>query len=94
VIISAAVGPPPTWKGNGGARCDIYLSTDCGRRFRTVVRNLPGGVHRKALMINSKVPSEIVFGTSMGDLYYSNDGGETFDLEASDLGDLRTVLFA
>jgi photosystem II stability/assembly factor-like uncharacterized protein len=94
VIISAAQGPPPTWSGPEGARCDIYLSTDAGRRFRTVVRGLEGGVHRKALVINSKVPSEIVFGTSTGQLFYSNDGGETFDEEATDLGNLKTIVFA
>lgn len=94
VIISAAQGPPPTWRGPEGARCDIYLSTDAGRRFRTVVRGLEGGVHRKALVINSKVPSEIVFGTSTGQLFYSNDGGETFDEEATDLGNLKTIVFA
>ncbi|MDQ4149531.1 MAG: hypothetical protein M3164_06015 [Actinomycetota bacterium] len=94
VIISAASGPPPTWRGPGGAQCDIYLSTDAGRRFRTVVRGLSGGVHRKALVINTKVPSEIVFGTSTGELYYSNDGGETFDLTADGLGDIRTIVFA
>ncbi len=94
VIVSAAQGPPPMWDGPDGAQCDIYLSTDSGRRFRTVVRGLEGGVHRKALVINSKVPSEIVFGTSTGQLFYSNDGGETFDEEATDLGDLRTIVFA
>ncbi|HEX2149888.1 MAG TPA: hypothetical protein VHI31_06940 [Actinomycetota bacterium] len=94
VIVSAAQGPPPTWEGAEGALCDIYLSTDSGRRFRTVVRGLEGGVRRKALVINSKVPSEIVFGTSTGQLFYSNDGGETFDEEATDLGDLRTIVFA
>jgi photosystem II stability/assembly factor-like uncharacterized protein len=94
VIISAAGGPPPMWNSSGGAKCDIYLSTDSGRRFRTVVRGLIGGVHRKALVINAKVPSEIVFGTSTGELYYSNDGGETFDLTADNLGDLRTIVFA
>lgn len=94
VIISAAAGPPPTWNGSGGAKCDIYLSTDSGRRFRTVVKGLAGGVHRNALVINVKVPSEIVFGTSTGELYYSNDGGETFDLAAENLGDLRTIVFA
>lgn len=94
VIISAAQGPPFTWERPEGAGCDIYLSTDAGRRFRTVVRGLEGGVRRKALMINSKVPSEIVFGTSTGQLFYSNDGGETFDEMAQDLGDLRAIVFA
>lgn len=94
VIISAAVGPPPTWDGADGAQCDIYLSTDAGRRFRSVVRGLEGGVHRKALVINSKVPSEIVFGTSVGELFYSNDGGESFDEMGTDLGNLRTIVFA
>jgi photosystem II stability/assembly factor-like uncharacterized protein len=94
VIISATPGPPPAWNGPAGAQCDIYLSTDAGRRFRTVVKGLPGVVHRKALVINSKVPSEIVFGTSAGQLFYSNDGGESFDEMATDLGELRTIVFA
>lgn len=94
VIVSAADGPPPTWSGESGANCDIYLSTDAGRRFRTVVRNLKGGVHRQALVINAKVPSEVVFGTSLGELYYSNDGGESFDKEAENLGTIRTIVFA
>lgn len=89
VIISAAVSPPP-WKD---AKCDIYLSTDSGRRFRTVVKGLKGGVQRRALVINPKVPSEIAFGTSFGDVYYSNDGGESFDNVASGLGDIKMVMF-
>lgn len=93
VIISAADGPPPTW-GKGGAKCDIYLSTDSGRRFRTVVKGLAGGVQRRALVINPKVPSEIVFGTSTGDMYYSNDGGESFDKVGQKLGDIKTIVFA
>lgn len=92
VIISAADGPPPTWKK--GAKCDIYLSTDAGRRFRTVVKGLRGGVQRKALIINPKVPSEVVFATSTGELYYSNDGGESFDLVADKLGDVKCLVFA
>lgn len=94
VIVSAAAGPPPTWRGSSGARCDVYLSTDAGRRFRTVVKGLHGAVQRKALVINSKVPSEVVFGTSTGELFYSNDGGESFDEMAADLGNLRTIVFA
>ena len=94
VIISAAAGPPPTWEGRTGARCDVYLSTDSGRRFRTVMKDLKGGVQRKALVINPKVPSEVAFGTSTGEVYYSNDGGESFDLEADGLGDIKTVSFA
>lgn len=94
VIISAADGPPSTWASKTGAKCDIYLSTDAGRRFRTVAKGLKGGVSRKALVINAKVPSEIVFGTSTGELYYSNDGGESFDKMATKLGDLKTLVFA
>jgi len=93
VIISAAAGPPSMWK-KLGARCDIYLSTDAGRRFRTVAKGLKGGVQRKALVINPKVPSEVVFGTSTGEMFYSNDGGENFDRVAAKLGDIRTIVFA
>ena len=93
VIISATDGPPNTWKTKAGF-CDIYLSTDAGRRFRTVVKGLKAAVQRKALVINPKVPSEIVFGTSKGELHYSNDGGESFDKVATGLGDLKTIVFA
>jgi photosystem II stability/assembly factor-like uncharacterized protein len=94
VIISAAIGPPPRWKGRTGARCDIYLSTDSGRRFRTVAKDLRGGVQRKALVINPKVPSEVAFGTSVGEVFYSNDGGESFHSEATKLGDVKAIAFA
>jgi photosystem II stability/assembly factor-like uncharacterized protein len=94
VIISAASGPPPTWNGRAGARCDIYLSTDSGRRFRTVAKDLKGGVQRKALVINPKVPSEVAFATSTGEVFYSNDGGESFHSETSKLGDLKAIAFA
>lgn len=93
VIVSAAAGPPP-WTGKGGARCDVYLSTDAGRRFRTVVEGLEGGVRRKALVINPRVPSEVVFGTSTGELWYSSDGGESFDPVADGFGDVHAVTFA
>jgi photosystem II stability/assembly factor-like uncharacterized protein len=92
VILSAAAGPPPTWRA--GAHCDVYLSTDAGRRFRTVVSDLVGGVRRRALTINPRVPSEAAFGTSTGELWYSNDGGESFDLVAEGLSDLQAVAFA
>lgn len=94
VVISAAAGPPPTWDGKDGARCDVYLSTDAGRRFRTVARGLRGAVQRKALVINPKVPSEVVFATTLGDVWYSNDGGETFDQVAEDLGNVKALVFA
>ncbi|HYR62363.1 MAG TPA: hypothetical protein VET24_06985 [Actinomycetota bacterium] len=92
VIMSAAAGPPSTWKSN--AHCDLYLSTDSGRRFRTVVKDLKGGVRRRALVINPRVPSESAFGTANGELWYSNDGGESFDLVAEGLADLHAVAFA
>jgi hypothetical protein len=92
VILSAACGTPSTWKSN--ASCDLYLSTDSGRRFRTVVKDLKGGVRRRGLVINPRVPSEAAFGTTTGELWYSNDGGESFDLVAEDLGDLHAVAFA
>jgi photosystem II stability/assembly factor-like uncharacterized protein len=92
VIVSAADGPPPTWKR--GVKCDVYLSTDAGRRFRTVSKGLKGVVQRKALVINLKVPSEVVFGTSAGDLWYSNDGGEFFYTIAEGLGDVKAIAFA
>lgn len=94
VIVSAAAGPPPAWSGKIGANCEVRLSTDAGKRFRTVAKGLRGGVQRKALVINQKVPSEVVFGTSTGELYYSNDGGESFDRMALGLGDIRAVAFA
>ncbi len=92
VILSAAVGAPSTWKSN--AHCDLYLSTDSGRRFRTVAKDLKGGVRRRGLVINPRVPSEAAFGTTNGQLWYSNDGGESFDLVAEELGDLHAVVFA
>jgi hypothetical protein len=92
VILSAAGGSPSTWKSN--AHCDLYLSTDSGRRFRTVVKDLKGGVRRRGLVINPRVPSEAAFGTTTGELWYSNDGGESFDLVAEALGDLHAVAFA
>jgi photosystem II stability/assembly factor-like uncharacterized protein len=94
VIVSAAAGPPPSWKGSSGARCDIYLSTDGGRRFRTVVKDLKGAVQRKALVINPKVPSEVAFAASTGELWYSNDGGESFDKEVEKLGNVKAIAFA
>lgn len=92
VILSATAGGPSTWAS--GANCDLYLSTDSGRRFRTVVKDLNGGVRRRGLVINPRVPSEAAFGTSTGELWYSNDGGESFDLVAENLGDLHAIAFA
>ncbi|MGH2718601.1 MAG: VPS10 domain-containing protein [Actinomycetota bacterium] len=92
VILSATGGPPSAWKAH--AHCDVYLSTDSGRRFRTVVKDLKGGVRRRALVINPRVPSEAAFGTSTGELWYSNDGGESFDRVGEALPDLLAVAFA
>lgn len=92
VILSASSGPPQGWKSH--AHCDVYLSTDSGRRFRTVVKDLKGGVRRRALVINPRVPSEAAFGTSTGELWYSNDGGESFDTVGEGLPPLLAVAFA
>jgi len=92
VILSASAGSPAGWKSH--AHCDVYLSTDSGRRFRTVVKDLKGGVRRRALVINPRVPSEAAFGTSTGELWYSNDGGESFDPVGEGLPDLLAVAFA
>ena len=92
VIMSAAAGHPSTWRTH--AHCDVYLSTDSGRRFRTVVKDLLGGVPRRALVINPRVPSEAAFGTTTGELWYSNDGGESFDPVAEGLAELSAVAFA
>lgn len=92
VIMSATPGPPSTWKAN--AHCDVYLSTDSGRRFRTVVKDLKGGVRRRGLVVNPKVPSEAAFVTTTGEMWYSNDGGESFDRVAEGLSDLTSVVFA
>lgn len=94
VIISAAAGPPPMWKKGAGAKCEIYLSTDAGRRFRTVAKGMKGAVRRGALVVNPRVPSEAAFGTTDGELHYSNDGGESFYRVATKLGDLKAVAFA
>ncbi|MGH2703596.1 MAG: VPS10 domain-containing protein [Actinomycetota bacterium] len=94
VILSASEDAPANWKGRARAHCDVYLSTDAGRRFRTVVKNLRGGVRRCALVINLKVPSEVMFGTSTGELWYSSDGGESFDRVADGLGDVFAIAFA
>jgi len=45
-------------------------------------------------VINPRVPSESAFGTANGELWYSNDGGESFDLVAEGLADLHAVAFA
>jgi hypothetical protein len=59
-----------------------------------VVKDLKGGVRRRGLVINARVPSEAAFGTTTGELWYSNDGGESFDLVAEGLSDLHAVAFA
>ncbi|HWD08815.1 MAG TPA: hypothetical protein VHA57_06940 [Actinomycetota bacterium] len=92
VILSASSARPAVWKSH--AHCDVYLSTDSGRRFRTVVKDLKGGIRRRALVINPRVPSEAAFGTSTGELWYSNDGGESFDRVGDGLPDLLAVAFA
>ncbi|HMC08360.1 MAG TPA: hypothetical protein VKL22_03450, partial [Actinomycetota bacterium] len=62
--------------------------------FRTVVKDLRGGVRRRALVINPRVPSEAAFGTTNGELWYSNDGGESFDRVAEALPQIHAVAFA
>jgi photosystem II stability/assembly factor-like uncharacterized protein len=93
VIVSASSGNPDEWDRKSPTS-DIYLSTDAGRRFRTVAKNLKGKVGRRGLVINPKVPSEVAFATSNGDVHYSNDGGESFDKVGTKLGDIATICFA
>lgn len=93
VIISASSGSPDSWASKTPTS-DIYLSTDAGKRFRTVAKGLKGLVGRRGLVINPRVPSEVAFATSGGNIHYSNDGGESFDKVGAKLGEIAAICFA
>jgi photosystem II stability/assembly factor-like uncharacterized protein len=65
-------------------KLQVYRSRDRGESWSPVSQGLPEqphyvGVLRDALAVDSLDPAGIYFGTSMGEVFYSSDGGETWD---------------
>lgn len=65
-------------------RLRVYRSRDGGTSWQPTDRGLPDhpqyvGVLRDALSVDTLEPAGVYFGTSMGELFYSADAGETWD---------------
>jgi len=74
----------------------VYRSRDRGRTWRALTRGLPAeahyvGVLRDAMAADALDPAGVYFGTSMGELFASADGGESWQQLPGRLPRITTV---
>lgn len=73
----------------------VYRSDDKGESWHALDSGLPDqqyvGVLRDAMAVDPYDPAGIYFGTTMGELFYSADGGESWDQLPGQLPRITTV---
>lgn len=77
-------------------RLKVYRSKDGGQGWQEVGKGLPQdpryvGVLRDAMAADALDPGGVYFGTTMGEVYASPDGGETWHQLPGQLGRITTV---
>jgi photosystem II stability/assembly factor-like uncharacterized protein len=77
-------------------RAAIYVSRDAGESWLAKSRGLPAepyfaGVLRDAMAADPLSPAGVYFGTTMGDLYYTTNGGEDWSPLPGKLPRISTV---
>jgi len=78
------------------SRCCVYRSRDAGASWQALSDGLPedpyrGAVLRDALCADAADPAGLYFGTRVGEVFASRDGGESWSLAASRLPDVLSV---
>jgi photosystem II stability/assembly factor-like uncharacterized protein len=88
LFTAAAAGPPPTW--SSGVNGAIFRSDDRGGSWRLLEKGLPP---RFDTMVSALVESDSgrLYAASGGDIYGSEDGGESWKLVTSILGGVRSL---
>ncbi|HYA01229.1 MAG TPA: exo-alpha-sialidase [Candidatus Binatia bacterium] len=77
-------------------RCRVYRSQDAGATWHPVNEGLPeepylGGVLRDAMCTDWADPAGLFFGTRIGEVFWSRDGGESWGQVAQRLPDVLSV---
>ncbi len=88
ILTAAALGPPQTWAGPGGARARIFRSVDHGRTFTPVPLTLvedPMPAMVMEIVQSPSCPQEIFAITNRGFALRSRDRGATFTQVAASL---------
>nr|WP_221375913.1 sialidase family protein [Actinoplanes polyasparticus] len=79
-----------------GLRCRVYRSTDAGEKWEPQHEGLPDGpyypvVLRDAMCADSLDPAGVYFGTRAGEVFATNDEGETWSTVVTHLPDVLSV---
>jgi photosystem II stability/assembly factor-like uncharacterized protein len=88
-MAGASKAPNPSWTELRSARPGIVKSTDGGRNWRIIQLGLPepilGNIEAVALQHSAEQGTALYFGTAIGELYASEDAGESWTLLARGL---------
>jgi photosystem II stability/assembly factor-like uncharacterized protein len=87
LFAAASIGPPSSWEGANGGDAAIYRTEDDGRSWQRLKKGLPdtftAGI--TALCGDVQEPDGLLVGTSDGCLWVTDDAGESFEREVTDL---------
>mgnify|MGYP001222642826 CR=1 FL=1 len=79
-----------------GGRCRVYRTEDAGKSWQPLTAGLPEGEHygvvlRDAMCVDDATPTGVYFGNRNGEVYASDDEGDSWQLAAEHLPDVLCV---
>jgi photosystem II stability/assembly factor-like uncharacterized protein len=91
-----AHGSPGSWKRPTGAECYLLKTTDGGKNWQKLSNgpNNGGKSFTEVLAIDDEAPNQMYAGTRGGDIYASDDSGESWrmlDVKVPSISDMKCV---
>lgn len=93
VFVGAATDDPTFWDRPEGAQAALYRSFQRGQDWEKLSRGLPASFHAmvRSMAINPVQPDSVYAGTDDGELFASEDEGDSWHLIAKGLPPIRTL---
>ncbi len=89
-MVGAGLSPNPNWAKEGTAYPLFMRSTDSGRTWietmNGIQRPVRGNIEAAAMHYSNECGIEFVIGTACGELYFSRDGGNSWELVSERVG--------
>ncbi|MEE9324449.1 MAG: YCF48-related protein [Dehalococcoidia bacterium] len=96
VVVGAATDDPTFWDRPEGAQAALYRSIQQGQNWEKLSRGLPASFNAmlRSVTINPARPDSVYAGTDDGELFASEDEGDSWHLIAKGLPPIRTLKVA
>jgi photosystem II stability/assembly factor-like uncharacterized protein len=88
LLVAGAAGAPPEWRRTGRANASLLRSRDGGRSWERLGRGLPTPLRASIEALSAhRWPggTSLFLGTTDGEVYGSDDGGDTWGVVARGL---------